>query len=231
MNVSRFGRSFRKAGCLSNHLLIFSSVVFSFSLACNVDFTASAFSSISPAARSPILDSLQAEETTRCTSTTSINLHTYIFHSNSASSDSFHSAMFNPSGMDIEPNLDGFNHQQPFTPSPTPAQTGEQDPNRPIVITLAMYNNFMNRLTYVESYNDNLRDRCATLAEQNASLSTQCVTLSTQYVNLSNQLQNNLSNHLQSHPSTLEPKIADAPPFSGNRKDLLPFLTKCRLKF
>src|ERR1700694_5854152 len=40
-----------------------------------------------------------------------------------------------------------------------------------------------------------------------------------------------LSNHLQSHPSTLEPKIADAPPFSGNRKDLLPFLTKCRLKF
>ena len=139
--------------------------------------------------------------------------------------------MSNPSGMDIEPNLDGFNHQQPFTPSPTPAQTGEQDPSRPIVITLAMYNDFMNRLAYVESYNDSLRDRCATLAEQNASLSTQCVTLSTQYVSLSNQLQNNLSNHLQSHPSTLEPKIADAPPFSGNRKDLLPFLTKCRLKF
>ena len=239
MNVSRFGRPFRKAGCLSNHLLIFSSVVFSFSLACNVDFTASAFSSISPAARSPILDSLQATETTHCNSTTSINLHTYVFHSNSASSDSFHSAMSNPSGMDIESNLDSFNQQQPFTPSPTPAQTGEQDPTRPIVITLAMYNDFMNRLTYVESYNDSLRDRCATLAEQNASLSTQCITLSTQYVNLSNQLQNNLSNqlqnnlsnHLQSHPSTLEPKIADAPPFSGNRKDLLPFLTKCRLKF
>src|ERR1700694_4140477 len=192
-----------------------------------------------PAARSPVLDSLQAKETTRCNSTTSINLHTHVFHSNSASSDSFHSAMSNPSGMDIEPNLDGFNHQQPFTPSPTPAQTGEQDPSRPIVITLAMYNDFMNRLAYVESYNDSLRDRCATLAEQNASLSTQCVTLSTQYVNLSNQLQNNLSNqlqnnlsnHLQSHPSTLEPKIADAPPFSGNRKDLLPFLTKCHLKF
>src|ERR1700694_619119 len=69
----------------------------------------------------------------------------------------------------------------------------------------------MNRLTYVESYNDSLRDRCATLAEQNTSVSTQCVTLSTQYVNLSNQLQNNLSkqlqnnlsNHLQSHPSEM----------------------------
>src|ERR1700686_666899 len=182
---------------------------------------------------------LAIPDTTRCNSTTSINLHTYVFHSNSASSDSFHSAMSNPSEMDIESNLDRFNQQQPFPPSPTPAQTGEQDPTRPIVITLAMYNDFMNRLTYVESYNDSLRDRCATLAERNASLSTQCITLSTQYVNLSNQLQNNLSNqlqnnlsnHLQSHPSTLEPKIADAPPFSGNRKDLLPFLTKCRLKF
>src|ERR1700686_3835217 len=46
----------RKAGCPSNRLLIFSSVVSSFSLACNVDFTASAFSSFIPTARSPILD-------------------------------------------------------------------------------------------------------------------------------------------------------------------------------
>src|SRR6202140_5087460 len=43
-------------------------------------------------------------------------------------------AMSNPSEMDLEPNLDGFNHQQPFTPSPSPAQTSEQDPNRPVVI-------------------------------------------------------------------------------------------------
>ena len=104
--------------------------------------------------------------------------------------------MSNPSGMDLEPNLNGFDHQ-PFTPSSTPAQTGEQDPNRPVVITLAMYNEFMNRLNYVESYNDNLRDRCTSLAEQNANLAARDATRAEQYATLSTQLVT-LSNRLQS---------------------------------
>jgi hypothetical protein len=77
-----------------------------------------------------------------------------------------------------------------------------------------MYSDIMTRLEYTQTYAENLR-------EKYDALSNTCQELSHQ---AQRQNQNPAS-------SSREPKIADAPNFDGSRKELLPFLTKCRLKF
>jgi len=145
--------------------------------------------------------------------------------------------MSHHNGMQLDPRLSAFT-EQPFTPSSTPGQGGEQDPNQPIPFTLAMYNEVMNRLAYTESRAESLLEKCATLEETCTTLRERCVTLGERCTTLGEQGATLLSqcNMLASrtptgNPSALEPKMADAPTFNGNRKELIPFLTKCRLKF
>jgi len=130
--------------------------------------------------------------------------------------------------MDMDPSLDPMDHS--FTPSISPGQTSEhQDRSQPITITWAMYNEIMNRLEFTQTYAENLREKYEALADRHSAVADQCITLSNLCQELSNQAQRQAQNPTTG--SSKEPKIADAPNFDGSRKELLPFLTKCRLKF
>jgi hypothetical protein len=124
----------------------------------------------------------------------------------------------------------------PVTPSISPGNL-DQDPSQPIIVTWAMYEDLMNRLTYSQSCAETLREKYDELFEMHSTLSNRHSAVADQYISLSNLCQE-LSQQLQrqtqssvSSTSVKEPKIADAPNFDGGRKELLPFLTKCRLKF
>lgn len=125
----------------------------------------------------------------------------------------------------------------PITPSASPGNTDQQDPNQPITVTWAMYEDLMNRLTYSQSCAETLREKYEELSEMHSTLSNrhsavadQCISLSNLCQELSQQVQRQAQNP-ESSTRAKEPKIADAPNFDGSRKELLPFLTKCRLKF
>jgi hypothetical protein len=136
--------------------------------------------------------------------------------------------------MEVDPPLDV--NGLPMTPSISPGQNSDQqDPNQPITVTWAMYEDLMNRLSYSQSYAETLRDKYdelfgmhSELAKRHSAVADQCISLS----NLCQELSQQAQRQAQTTPShAKEPKIADAPNFDGGRKELLPFLTKCRLKF
>ena len=130
--------------------------------------------------------------------------------------------------MEVDPPLDPL--EQPFTPSITPGQeTNPRDPNQPITLTWAMYSDIMDQLAYSQSCTENLRDKYEALTHRHAAVADQCISLSNLCQELSQQTQRQAQN--PPVPVAREPKIADAPNFDGSRKELLPFLTKCRLKF
>jgi hypothetical protein len=118
----------------------------------------------------------------------------------------------------------------PITPSASPGQNSDQqDPNQPIALTWAMYEDIMNRLTFSQSYAENLLEKYDELSNRHSAVADQCISLSNLCQELSQQAQRQAQNHASGNAK--EPKIADAPNFDGSRKELLPFLTKCRLKF
>ena len=139
--------------------------------------------------------------------------------------------------MEVDPLLDA--NGIPITPSISPGQsTDQQDPNQPITVTWAMYEDLMNRLTYSQSYAESLREKYdelfgmhSELSNRHSQVADQCISLSNLCQELSTQIQRQVQNQNPTSSSVKEPKIADAPNFDGSRKELLPFLTKCRLKF
>jgi hypothetical protein len=99
-----------------------------------------------------------------------------------------------------------------------------------------MYEDIMSRLTYSQTYAEALREKYDELSDLHSALSNRHSAVADQCISLSNLCQE-LSQQIQRQAQTpasidtKEPKIADAPNFDGSRKELLPFLTKCRLKF
>jgi hypothetical protein len=124
----------------------------------------------------------------------------------------------------------------PITPSNSP-RNPESDPSQPIIVTWAMYEDLMNRLTYSQSCAETLHEKYdelfelhSTLSNRHSAVADQCISLSNLCQELSQQVQRQAQSPA-TPTSVKEPKIADAPNFDGGRKELLPFLTKCRLKF
>ena len=115
----------------------------------------------------------------------------------------------------MDPPVDS--NGMPITPSITPGQNSDQDDqNQPITVTWAMYNDIMNRLTFSQSYAENLRDKYESLANRHSAVADQCITLSNLCQDLSQQIQQQAQNPTSA--SNKEPKIADAPNFDGSRK-------------
>ena len=111
--------------------------------------------------------------------------------------------------------MDNLNmHVDPqFNPA-TPTNTPEPD-EEAIVLARGMWTHLVNRLSLSEA-------NLTALEEQNQTLRNRHVALEREYYEQAT------SSHKSAH---MEPKIPDPPVFSGNRKDLLPFLVKCQFKF
>jgi hypothetical protein len=127
--------------------------------------------------------------------------------------------------MHIEPNAA---HDSVIDPllTPNPSNTPEPRNDLPVIITLGMWNHLLNRLSTLEAtlegrFNDHQR-ALETLDGNHDTLKNRHNTLEREYYEQA------LRTHKNIHQ---EPKIPDPPMFSGDRKELLPFLTKCQLKF
>ena len=85
----------------------------------------------------------------------------------------------------------------PITPSVSPGQNSDQqDPNHPIIVTWAMYEDIMSRLTYSQTYAEALREKYDELSDLHSALSNrhsavadQCISLSNLCQELSQQIQ------------------------------------------
>jgi hypothetical protein len=73
--------------------------------------------------------------------------------------------MSGPNGMDMDPPLDP--NEFPFTPSISPGQNTDQQ-DQPITVTWAMYDDIMNRLTFSQTYAENLRDKYEALSNRHS---------------------------------------------------------------
>jgi len=100
-----------------------------------------------------------------------------------------------------------------FNPA-APTNTPEPDEDD-IVLTRGMWTHLVNRLSRSEA-------NIVALEEQNQALRNRHAALEREYYEQAT------ASHKGAHT---EPKIPDPPTFSGNRKELLPFLAKCQLKF
>jgi len=112
-------------------------------------------------------------------------------------------------------SMDNLNmHVDPqFNPA-TPTNTPEPD-EEAIVLTQGMWTHLVNCLSLSEA-------NIAALEEQNQTLRNRHMALEREYYEQAT------ASHKSAH---MEPKIPDPRIFSGSRKELLPFLVKCRLKF
>ena len=110
------------------------------------------------------------------------------------------------------------------TPNPTNTPETPLDPT--IVVTLGMWNHLLSRLSTLEATLENRYNEHQQVLEgldgNHQTLKNRHNTLEREYYEQA------LLTHKNSHQ---EPKIPDPPTFSGDRKELLPFLTKCQLKF
>src|SRR5271154_1149074 len=111
-------------------------------------------------------------------------------------------------------------------PSPSTG-TPQHDANSVVSVTLGMWNHLLNRLSSLEARLENQLNNQEQALE---TLDTNLKTLKNRHNTLEDEyLTQAVLSHKTSHPQ--EPKIPDPPMFSGERKDLLPFLTKCQMKF
>jgi len=114
----------------------------------------------------------------------------------------------------------------------------QDDPSldMPLEFTQRTYNELLSRFMYIESMckelnatKDFLQER---LAESEQRILALQVTVLDQNEKIKRLETNPMSTLAGSIPSARnEPKIPDPPMFNGERKSLLPFLAKCRLKF
>jgi hypothetical protein len=115
-------------------------------------------------------------------------------------------------------------------PAPTPSPstgTPQHDANSVVNVTLGMWNHLLSRLSSLEAL---VEMRTSGQERALETLDTNFKTLKNRHNTLEDEYFNQaVLSHKQSHQQ--EPKIPDPPMFSGERKDLLPFLTKCQLKF
>jgi len=100
-----------------------------------------------------------------------------------------------------------------FNPA-APTNTPEPD-EEAIVLTQGMWTHLVNRLSLSEA-------NISALEEQNQMLWNRHMPLEGEYYEQAT------TSHKGAH---MEPKIPDPPVFSDSRKELLPFLVKCQLKF
>jgi Ty3 transposon capsid-like protein len=149
-------------------------------------------------------------------------LHSYALYSSSQSASSRNSFFsMNGSEMFLDTILPD--------PLATPDPSGSPEPpnDTPLVITLGMWNHLLHRLSSLEAL---LENRHNEHAETLRALDNNHETLKTRY----NTLEREHYEQALQAPRSMghqEPKIPDPPMFSGDRKELLPFLTKCQLKF
>jgi hypothetical protein len=108
-----------------------------------------------------------------------------------------------------------------------PSVTPQYDANSVVNVTLGMWNHLLNRLSALE---DLLETRSSNQERALETLDTNFKTLKNRHNTLEDEYFNQaVLSHKRSHQQ--EPKIPDPPMFTGERKDLLPFLTKCQIKF
>jgi hypothetical protein len=119
--------------------------------------------------------------------------------------------------MHVDPNA-AFD---PFA-TPNPSLTPQPDLDSTITITLGMWNHLINRLSAFETRSNNLERALETLDSSHNTLKNRHNTLEHEYYERA------VLTHRNNHQ---EPKIPDPPMFSGERKELLSFLTKCQIKF
>ena len=105
-------------------------------------------------------------------------------------------------------------HLDPHFPPAAPTNTPDPD-EEVIMITRRMWNHLVNRMSRFESNIETLEEQDQTLRNRHAALEREYY-------------EQAAASHKVAHA---EPKIPDPPAFSGNRKELLPFLAKCQLKF
>src|SRR5277367_3605961 len=109
----------------------------------------------------------------------------------------------------------------PFA-TPNPSLTPQSDLDSTITITLGMWNHLINRLSVFETRSNNLERALEALDSSHNTLKNRHNTLEHEYYEQA------VLTHRNGHQ---EPKIPHPPMFSGERKQLLPFLTKCQIKF
>ena len=112
--------------------------------------------------------------------------------------------------------------------APAPSITPKQDMVDPVInVTLGMWNHLLNRLSSLEALleiRSNTHEHALETLDSNLkALKSRHNTLEREYYDRA------VLPHKNSHWQ--EPKIPDPPMFSGEQKDLLPFLTKCQIKF
>jgi hypothetical protein len=106
----------------------------------------------------------------------------------------------------------------PGGPTITPANTpGPPDDGTAVHITLGMWNHLLQRITALDSMLEST-------TRDHETLRLQYEALAREYYEAKDTTASTTS-HRQ------EPKIPDPPMFTGDRKELLPFLTKCQIKF
>jgi Retrotransposon gag protein len=117
-------------------------------------------------------------------------------------------------------------HDDPLV-TPENSSTPQLPPDPVVNITLGMWNHLVNRLSSLEAL---LESRSRDHERALEALDNEHKTLRNRYNALEREHYDQaVLNHKSSHHQ--EPKIPDPPMFSGERKDLLPFLTKCQIKF
>jgi len=99
--------------------------------------------------------------------------------------------------------------------TPNPGEDTGQPAMESIAITMSMWNHLINRISSLEA-------RLGELNDGHQALRNRHTTLEREYYE---------HPHLTRTSVPQEPKIPDPPMFSGDRKELLPFITKCQLKF
>ena len=111
------------------------------------------------------------------------------------------------------------------TPAPSITPQPEVDPV--VSITLGMWNHLLARLSSLEAL---IETRSSGNQQAIETLDSNLQTLKNRHNTLEHEYYDQaVLTHKNSHHQ--EPKIPDPPMFSGERKDLLSFLTKCQIKF
>jgi hypothetical protein len=123
-------------------------------------------------------------------------------------------------------NLNNINLNDPLA-TPGASNTPQPSIDPVISVSLRMWTHLLSRLSSLEAL---LESRCGDHERQLETLDTNFKTLKNRHNTLEDEYFNQavLSHKRSDHQ---EPKIPDPPMFSGERKDLLPFLTKCQIKF
>jgi hypothetical protein len=137
---------------------------------------------------------------------------------------SFYS-MSEPNSMHLDPNEDAESQPSPTPPlGPTPGPSPQplMYPETIINITAAMWEGVFNRMARQDATIAKQNETIESLTMDHHVLQQRHAALEREHYSLA-----------ISKPklSSSEPKIPDPPTFKGDRKELLPFLTKCQLKF